>query len=65
MATINIIIMITAGNLMDNSHTHGAVDPTLRITQRGIWAIKRSFVGLLATAAARTQRVAASVAAIG
>ncbi|MDY7032003.1 MAG: cation diffusion facilitator family transporter [Thermodesulfobacteriota bacterium] len=31
-------------------HTHGAIDPSVFSTQRGIWAIKLSFVGLLATA---------------
>src|SRR5262245_66513006 len=31
-------------------HTHGTVDPTLVTTQRGIWAIKWSLVGLGATA---------------
>jgi cation diffusion facilitator family transporter len=31
-------------------HTHGAVDPAIFTTQRGIWAIKWSFLGLLATA---------------
>lgn len=32
-------------------HTHGAVDPSLLTTRRGIWAIKWSFIGLFATAA--------------
>jgi cation diffusion facilitator family transporter len=32
-------------------HTHGPVDPTILTTQRGIWAIQWSFVGLFATAA--------------
>ena len=31
-------------------HTHGAVDPSIITTQRGIWAIKWSFLGLFATA---------------
>src|SRR5215213_6976847 len=31
-------------------HTHGAVDPTIATSERGIWAIKWSFVGLMATA---------------
>ena len=31
-------------------HTHGTVDPTLVTTQRGLWAIKWSFIGLSATA---------------
>ena len=34
----------------DHEHTHGAVDPTLLTTQRGIWAIKWSFAGLFAAA---------------
>ncbi len=33
-----------------HSHTHGAVDPTILTTERGIWAIKWSFVGLFITA---------------
>jgi cation diffusion facilitator family transporter len=33
-----------------HGHVHGTVDPTLLTTQRGIWAIKWSFVGLGATA---------------
>jgi cation diffusion facilitator family transporter len=31
-------------------HTHGTVDPTMVTTQRGLWAIKWSFIGLGATA---------------
>lgn len=31
-------------------HTHGAIDRSVLTTQRGIWAIKWSFLGLLATA---------------
>ncbi|MDR7402926.1 MAG: cation diffusion facilitator family transporter [Armatimonadota bacterium] len=34
-----------------HDHVHGAVDPTILTTARGIWAVKWSFVGLLATAA--------------
>src|SRR5215203_1962541 len=34
----------------DHGHTHGAVDPTIATSERGIWAIKWSFVGLMATA---------------
>jgi len=34
----------------EHSHTHGAVDPTIFTTQRGIWAVKWSLLGLLATA---------------
>jgi cation diffusion facilitator family transporter len=34
----------------DHGHTHGVVDPTLVTTERGIWAIKWSFVILAITA---------------
>lgn len=34
----------------EHGHTHGAVDPSLVTAQRGIWALKWSFVGLMATA---------------
>ena len=33
-----------------HSHTHGAIDPSVLTTQRGIWAVKRSLLVLLATA---------------
>ncbi len=33
-----------------DGHTHGIVDPSIYSTQRGIWAIKWSFLGLLVTA---------------
>ena len=33
-----------------HAHTHGAMDPSILSTERGIWAIKWSFVVLLATA---------------
>ena len=33
-----------------HGHTHGVIDPTIVTTERGIWAIKWSFVGLFATA---------------
>jgi len=33
-----------------HTHTHGAIDPSILTTQRGIWAIKWSFLGLFATA---------------
>ena len=32
------------------SHSHGVVDPSILTSERGIWAIKWSFVGLLITA---------------
>lgn len=33
-----------------HDHTHGAVDPILLTTKRGIWAVKWSFLGMAATA---------------
>jgi len=33
-----------------HSHTHGVVDPSLFTTERGIWAVKWSFLVLIATA---------------
>jgi cation diffusion facilitator family transporter len=33
-----------------HGHTHGAVDPTIATSERGIWAIKWSFLMLMATA---------------
>lgn len=34
----------------DYEHTHGSVDPSIAASERGIWAVKWSFVGLFATA---------------
>lgn len=34
----------------EHGHAHGVVDPSIIITQRGIWAVKWSLLGLLATA---------------
>ncbi|MDD1729275.1 MAG: cation diffusion facilitator family transporter [Methanospirillum sp.] len=33
-----------------HAHTHGVVDPSILTTERGIWAVKWSFVGLFFTA---------------
>ena len=33
-----------------HGHTHGVVDPSIASSERGLWAIKWSFVGLMATA---------------
>lgn len=33
-----------------HGHTHGAIDPSITTSERGIWAIKWSFIGLAATA---------------
>lgn len=32
-----------------HSHTHGAIDPTIATSDRGLWAVKWSLVGLLLT----------------
>lgn len=43
-----------SGDLGDDNahgHTHGVIDPVIATTERGIWAIKWSFVILTATAA--------------
>jgi cation diffusion facilitator family transporter len=34
-----------------HDHTHGTIDPVLLTTERGIWAVKWSLIGLAATAA--------------
>jgi cation diffusion facilitator family transporter len=34
-----------------HAHTHGVVDPSITTSEKGMWAIKWSFVGLAATAA--------------
>jgi cation diffusion facilitator family transporter len=34
----------------EHGHTHGAVDPSIATSERGIWAVKWSFVALLLTA---------------
>jgi len=43
-----------------HGHTHGVVDPTIATTERGIWAIKWSFVILAVTAALQFAVVIAS-----
>src|SRR5215204_4111140 len=35
----------------EHRHTHGAIDPSILTTSRGIWAVKWSFIGLFLTAA--------------
>ena len=44
--------MVPNSNRADDhhGHTHGAVDPSIASSERGIWAVKWSFVGLFATA---------------
>src|SRR5215212_12183399 len=39
------------GSTGHHGHTHGIVDPTIATSERGIWAIKWSFVILAITAA--------------
>ena len=34
----------------EHSHTHGTVDPSILATGKGLWAVKWSFIGLMATA---------------
>jgi cation diffusion facilitator family transporter len=43
-----------------HGHTHGVIDPTIATTERGIWAVKWSFVILAVTAALQLVVVAAS-----
>ena len=38
------------GHDAHRGHTHGVVDPSIASTDRGLWALKWSFVGLLMTA---------------
>ncbi len=33
-----------------HTHTHGSIDPSILATEKGIWAVKWSFVGMLITA---------------
>src|SRR5215470_6474775 len=38
------------GHAAAHGHTHGVADPSIMATDRGLWAVKWSFVGLAATA---------------
>ena len=38
------------GHEHGHAHSHGVVDPSIASTDRGLWALKWSFIGLLATA---------------
>src|SRR5215510_5982727 len=38
------------GHAHAHDHSHGIVDPSITTTTRGLWAVKWSFVGLIATA---------------
>lgn len=44
----------------DYGHSHGAVDPSIAASERGIWAVKWSFMGLLVTALLQVVVVAVS-----
>jgi cation diffusion facilitator family transporter len=44
----------------EHGHTHGAVDPSVATSERGIWAVKWSFVGLFVTALVQVVVVALS-----
>jgi Co/Zn/Cd efflux system component len=48
------------GHRPDHGHPHGAIDPSIASTARGMWALKWSFVGLLATALMQVVVVAIS-----
>ena len=39
-----------SGHDQSRHHSHGIIDPTIASTDRGMWALKWSFLGLLATA---------------
>lgn len=43
-----------------HGHLHGRIDPSITTSQRGMWAIKWSFIGLLATAVLQLVVVALS-----
>jgi len=43
-----------------HGHSHGVVDPSIASTDRGLWALKWSFVGLMATASIQVVVVALS-----
>ena len=39
-----------AGHRHDHGHRHGVIDPSIASSARGLWAVKWSFIGLMATA---------------
>ena len=43
-----------------HDHTHGVIDPSITTTDRGIWAVKWSFIGLMITALLQVGVVALS-----
>lgn len=44
----------------EHGHSHGAVDPSIATSERGMWAVKWSFVGLFVTALLQAAVVALS-----
>lgn len=46
--------MAEHGHSHVHGHTHGPVDPSIISTGRGLWAVKLSFWGLMATALIQT-----------
>lgn len=46
--------MTEHGHSHDHGHTHGTVDPSIVSTERGLWAVKWSFWGLMTTALIQT-----------
>jgi hypothetical protein len=53
--TTTVRTVITPHDHDGHGHTHGVVDPTIATTERGIWAIEWSFVGLMTTALFQTE----------
>src|SRR5437899_12741521 len=43
-----------------HGHRHGIIDPSIASSARGLWAVKWSFIGLMATALFQVVVVAAS-----
>ena len=44
----------------EHSHRHGTIDPRIATTERGKWAVKWSFMGLMGTALIQVVIVALS-----
>ncbi len=40
-----------------HGHTHGAIDPSILTTEKGIWALKWSFIGLFIRHSSRRRRL--------
>ena len=43
-----------------HAHTHGVIDPQIAASDRGLWAVKWSFIGLITTAVLQIGIVALS-----